>query len=155
MPLPTGKHIGFTSMSSISPRWTSFARTHMFKRRCPKQQPTKQGLCSNCRPSLDDSPRRSLQHFGIKLMDFWLYWLRLGKKINLGFIGLAKSIWICIESSFFRCMVNGVLGKATAQNHQEQPTPDCNSYARCAFCNLSNNTFNATVCTVDAACWLS
>ena len=25
-------------------------------------------------------------------------------------------------------------------------------YAKCAFCNLSNNTFNATVCTDDAAC---
>ena len=155
MPLPTGKHIGFTSMSSISPRWTSFARTHMFKRRCPKQQPSKQGLCSNCRPSLDDSPRRSLQHFWNQTYGHLAILVAAGEENQLGLHWPCKvdfgSALRAVSSMIWLMTFLGKQQHKITKNHQIQIA----LCARCAFCNLSNNTFNATVCTVDAACWLS
>ena len=63
---------------------------------------------------------------------------------NLWTSGCGKSTWaslalqsqigICIESSFFHVWADGVLGKATAQNHQEQPPPGCNLL--CKVCLL-------------------
>ena len=78
-----------------------------------------------------------------------------GRKSTWASLALQSRLWICIESSFFHVWPMAFLGKQqhkiTKNNHHQVAI----CYAKCAFCNLSNNTFNATVCTVDAACWLS
>ena len=144
-------NLSFSSMSSIScdghachvsRTWSAFS---MLSHQQPK------GLCSNCRPSLDDSPRRSLQHFWNQTYGLLALSVDdLGKIVNMGF---KENQWPSIvdsksasESSFFRILASDVLGKATAQNHQEPSNPDCTNHARCAFFNLSNSTFNATDC---------
>ena len=73
--------------------------------------------------------------FGTKLMDFWLYRLRLGKIVNLGFKGIQWPSEVdsesAFESSVFRGMVNDVLEKAITalhnltKNHQIQIALTC------------------------------
>ena len=49
--------LAFTSFERNFPRWTGFARTHMFKATLSRSATNEQGLYSNYRSSLDDSPR--------------------------------------------------------------------------------------------------
>ena len=141
-------------MSSISPPWTSFARTHMFKRRCPKQQPSKQGLCSNCRPSLDDSPRRSLQHFWNQTYGLLAILVAAGEESQLGLHWPCKvdfeSALRAVSSMVWLMTFLGKQQHKITKNHQIQIALNMQDVPSLTFRTARSTPLFAQI---DAACW--